>query len=280
MFVSKESTCFLGRTLELEGKGIALAITLDVGPRIISLKKPGGTNLMFEDTADAICKDCGGIYGKGAKWHIYGGHRMWLSPEDESTYYPDNQPVAYRLTDTGVIVTPPPWKVANVQPELEIRFLQTSGADIVMRMTNLADMPQKLCLWALTVLKSGAKMEAKLPAQDTGYLANRNLVLWPYTSLSDPRLKIKDDKVIVKSSVSATGPLKIGLFNADIETKYTYAGTTFIKQAKGKKGAYPDFFCNVESYTNHLIHEVETLSPILRIAPGKTLEHTERWILK
>lgn len=278
--VCKEGTCFLGRTLELEGNGIALAVTLDVGPRIISLKKPGGVNLMYEDTADAVRKDCSGVYGEGAVWHIYGGHRMWLSPEDESTYYPDNAPVAYRLTDNGAVFTPPAWEAAGVQPELEIRLLKKGGADVIMRMTNIAKKSRRLCLWALTVLKSGAKMEGKLPTEDTGYLSNRSIALWPYTRLTDPRLKIKDDKVVIKSSVSATGPLKIGYYNRDIEVKYTYAGTTFIKLAKGTRGEYPDFYCNVESYTSNLIHEVETLSPMVRVAPGKTLTHTERWLLK
>ncbi len=123
-------------------------------------------------------------------------------------------------------------------------------------------------------------MEGWLPTKNTGYLANRSIALWPYTSLKDPRLKIKDDRIIIKSSVSVASPLKVGYYNPDIETRYTYAGTTFVKQSKGTCGDYPDFYCNVESYTNHLIHEVETLSPMVRVGPGKTLEHTEFWMLK
>lgn len=279
MFTCKEGTCFLGRTLEMEGNGISLAITLDVGPRIISLKKHGGSNIMFEDTADAISKDCSAVYGEGKFWHIYGGHRIWMSPENESTYYPDNAPVAYYLTDNGAIFMPPPWQNKEVQPTLEIAFLAEGGADIIMGLTNLSDTVKDLCLWSLTVLKSGGLLEAYLPTNDTGYLANRNLVFWPYTDIKDERLTLSNDKIFIKSSVLATEPLKIGYHNPKIKTKYTLGDTVFIKTAQTPAGAYPDFYCNVETYTNNLIHEVETLSPIVAVEAGGTLRHTERWML-
>lgn len=279
MFTYKEASCFLGRALELKGKDIELAVTLDVGPRIISLRKPGGGSIMFEDTADAVNKDCSSVYGEGKVWHIYGGHRIWLSPESEATYYPDNEPVSYKITPDGCIFTPPAWEKAEVQPILQIRFMPEGGAEIAMGMTNLSDAARELCIWSLTVLKPGGVLEAGLPTKDTGYLPNRNIVLWPYTDIKDERLEIRNDKLIVKSSTSATKPLKVGYHNPDIVTKYTFGGTVFVKAAPGGEGAYPDFFCNVETYTSNLIHEVETLSPIVRVEAGKTLWHTERWEL-
>lgn len=276
MYKSRIGSCFLGRTLELETSDIALAVTLDVGPRIISLKKPNGSNIMFEDIDDAINKDCSAIYGKGKRWHIYGGHRIWLSPEDESTYYPDNFSVEYRLTDNGAIFTPPAWLEAGVQPILEVRFTD-GGADIVMGLTNITKLPKELCLWGLTVLKCGGVLEADLPNTKTGYLPNRNFVLWDYTDIKDERLTLHNDKLIVKSSVSATQPFKIGYYNPNINLKYTFGDTIFTKTARTAIGMHTDFFCNVETYTSNLIHEVETLSPIVKVNSKDTLWHIESW---
>ncbi|NLL56057.1 MAG: hypothetical protein GX242_02465 [Clostridiales bacterium] len=91
-------TLFLGRVITLDNGNIEFSVSLDVGPRIISFKKLNGFNIMFQDKQDQINKDCSKVYGKGSMWHIYGGHRLWLSPENLSTYFPDNEPVCYELT--------------------------------------------------------------------------------------------------------------------------------------------------------------------------------------
>ena len=279
MFTYRQGTSFLGRTLEITGNGITLAVTLDVGPRIISLKKSGGDNIMFEDTEDAICKDGSAVYGISKAWHIYGGHRIWLSPENEATYYPDNEPVAYTITNNGAVFTPPAWQKPEVQPVLEVRFLCEGGVDIVMGMINLSRHARPLCLWSLTAFKSGGLLEADLSKEDTGYLPNRNFVLWPYTDIKDERLTLSNQKLLIKSSQKVSKPLKVGYYNPSTYLKYTFGNTVFTKTAKATNSAYPDFCCNVETYTNHLIHEVETLSPIVTIDGGKTLWHTEHWDL-
>ena len=43
---------------------------------------------------------------------------------------------------------------------------------------------------------------------------------------------------------------------------------------------YPDFECNVESYTNNIMLEIETLSPLYELQPGETKTHVERWNLQ
>ena len=41
-------------------------------------------------------------YYESATWYIYGGHRLWLTPESSpETYYPDNDKVKYEITDTS-----------------------------------------------------------------------------------------------------------------------------------------------------------------------------------
>ena len=50
---------------------VELVIVTAIGPRILSLRLDGGTNLLFEDDTD---------FGVGA-WRLYGGHRFATAPE-------------------------------------------------------------------------------------------------------------------------------------------------------------------------------------------------------
>ena len=43
------------------------------------------------------------------------------------------------------------------------------------------------------------------------------------------------------------------------------------------KANYLDFGCNNEVYTDGDLMEIESLSPMVKLEPGKTLEHTEHW---
>ncbi|PYJ52637.1 MAG: hypothetical protein DME82_16060 [Verrucomicrobia bacterium] len=65
---------------------VELIVLADVGPRIISYRFIGGENQLHEVEADT------GQLGR-SDFRLYGGHRLWVSPELESTYFPDNVPV-------------------------------------------------------------------------------------------------------------------------------------------------------------------------------------------
>lgn len=277
----KKVSCFLGSAVAIDNGKTELVVTLDVGPRIISLRPVGGFNMMFEDVGDAINKDCSSVFGEGKKWHIYGGHRLWLSPEDLSTYYPDNDKVNYFIENESITFMPAQWEKIDVQPQLKIEFLPDNKVEITHSMTNLGS-ERKLCLWALTVLKSGGKMTFELSKKDTGLLANRNIVLWHYTSFSDKRLKITDDKIMLKSDIKVSEPCKIGAFNEHINATYELTEKdktqVFNKQARGYLSAsYPDFFCNFECYCNGLIHEIETLSNRVIVPSSGVIFHKEIW---
>src|SRR5688572_8385291 len=66
-----------------------LIITLDVGPRIIRYGLIGGPNELFESP-----KDMGKVGGE--EYRSYGGHRLWIGPEDSlKTLQPENEPVEH-----------------------------------------------------------------------------------------------------------------------------------------------------------------------------------------
>src|SRR5207248_6442527 len=101
--------------LRLSNGDAELIVTLDVGPRVISYRLPGGPNVM---------KNYDAMMGKAGEpeWQIRGGHRFWLAPEDLTrTYFPDNRPVKLESLGTEAArLTPPPEDEHGVQTGMEV----------------------------------------------------------------------------------------------------------------------------------------------------------------
>ena len=57
----------------------------EVGPRILFFGFHGKDNEFYENAEHA--GKCG-----GTEFRVYGGHRLWVSPEVDCTYFPDNLP--------------------------------------------------------------------------------------------------------------------------------------------------------------------------------------------
>src|SRR5438445_11432964 len=95
---------------------VELIVLADVGPRIIWYGFVGGDNILHEVAADA------GLSG-GSQFRLYGGHRLWVSPEVERTYFPDNRPVSFSEQGAVFRFMAPPEDFApgtNLQKELQI----------------------------------------------------------------------------------------------------------------------------------------------------------------
>ncbi len=275
--IFRESHCFLGKCLIIDTADVEMAITLDVGPRIISLHKKGGKNIFFNDLDDQTSKDVSGIFGVGERWHIYGGHRVWVAPEGEDTYIPDNGKVEYQINGNKVLFIPQPWAGRDIAVKLGIEVIESNLFKITMYAQNIASSPQTFALWHLTVCRNGGELDIVLPDNDTGYLPNRNIVLWSYSNLLDTRVQLTNTHLTVRGSVFATTPLKIGTFNPNIHCSFRLDDTVFIKEASSPKGLYPDMQCNIETYTNDLFHEIETLSPLESVPPNAEVSASEYW---
>ena len=102
--IGQENYKSYGKCISFKAKDIKLLVTIELGPRIIFYGKD--KNIMFEDLQDTTNK--GGEFfdtnlkGKGI-WHLYGGHRLWKSPEYMDTYYPDNSEVKVDYLDKNTV---------------------------------------------------------------------------------------------------------------------------------------------------------------------------------
>ncbi|GHV15024.1 hypothetical protein FACS1894219_11630 [Clostridia bacterium] len=260
---------------------IELIVTTDVGPRVIAANLPGKKNLMFNDEARDVVNDVSSAFGEGKKWYIYGGHRIWISPEHMPlTYYPDNDPVKVAVDGNKITFTPPEQKVNNVQHALTIELNETDAeAKLTHTVTNTGDKPLAGAIWTLTVLDKNGTEICPQPDDDTGLLGNRWLGLWPYSRMTDDRVHFFDKYLTLTQVPSRHEKFKFALNNTKGWVAYQNYGQLLVKRYKPNHtdGIYPDNGMSTEGFTNEHFIEAETLSELKTLKKGETLTHVENW---
>jgi hypothetical protein len=273
--------------LRIDNGTAELIVTLEVGPRILSYRLAGGTNV-FKEYADQM-----GGTGE-PEWMIRGGHRQWTGPEDHTrTYALDNGPVAYREVASGLLrFTPAPEAIYGLQKELDVRLASTgSRVTVVHRYTNIGSSPTELAPWGVSVMAPGGLEVIPLPPKrphpgspknarsPADYAANQLMAIWSYFDFQDPRWRF-GSKFITLRQDPTRGPTKLGLAHKLGSVGYLNAGTLFVKSFEYRPGQiYPDDGVNLETFTNEDMLEIETLGPLISLDPGESVEHTERWEL-
>lgn len=263
--------------LSLSDGNVELIITLDVGPRIIKFSMVDQPNI-FKEFPDLMGKT------GGDEWVNFGGHRLWHAPEImPRTYEPDNSPVRYDWADDTLTLYQDVEPNAKIEKTVKIKLDNTSRVTIEHILTNRNLWEIETAAWALTVLEAGGR--AILPQEPfvpfpEALLPARPLILWQYTNMADPRFEWQKDYIRIQQSSSAADPQKIGLRNSLGWGAYEINGTVFIKKTPlDPLGKYPDFGSNWEIYTDADMLELETLSPLTKIAPDHSISHTETWDL-
>ncbi len=265
--------------LRLETGALALEVTTGAGPRITSFasKKGKAGNLFWEMTdADEPGFDTG--------LRLRGGHRLWHAPEAyPRTYQADNETLALKPVKNGVALAQPVELATGIQKALKIELLGERCVRVTHALTNLGVWPVETACWALTMLRPGGYgVIPLLPKGDHAkgdFLPTYTLVPWSYTDLSHEVWDLHRDYVGIDVP-AAPGPQKLGLSNYPGWSAYWLGGTAFVKHAAVVAGAvYPDNGCAFETFTNGKMCELETLSPLVKLAPGESIQHVEHWTL-
>jgi hypothetical protein len=273
------------RNVVLSNPDLELVITLDVGPRVIRCGRPGGPNIFGELPGDRG--------GRGeSTWKLRGGHRFWTSPEDPiRTYLLDNGPVEHEPIPGGVRVTVPQDPIFGLEKILEVTMPGAgASARVAHRLVNRGRAPERVAIWALTVMSRGsvalvplapsgqhpAGLEGKTAAD---FAPSTTMALWPYFSFSDPRWTFGSRYLQLRHD-GALSSTKLGLWLARGWVACLDHGELFVKRFPARPGvSYPDGGCNFETYTDPDILELETLSPLVTLEPGQEIVHEERWEL-
>lgn len=264
--------------LRLVNDHLELIVTTEVGPRVLHLARPGGSNL-FKVWPDQLGKT------GGPEWRIYGGHRLWHAPEVRPrTYAPDNDPVQVDWDGRRLRLTAPVETGTGVQKELEFTLATNRpAATVIHRLYNRGPWEIELAPWALSVCQGpGRAIIPQEPAVSHAerLLPVRSMALWGYTDMQDPRYTWGARFVQMRCDPAQRASQKIGFLNTPGWAAYARDGEVFLKRfAFDPRARYADLGCNLEVYTSGDMLELETLGPLSRLAPGAGVAHTEHWYL-
>jgi hypothetical protein len=253
---------------------VELVVTTDVGPRIIRCGFVGGQNLFYE------CKDHLGRTGE--PWFMLrGGHRLWTAPERiPFTYALDNEPVEARLNDSGGITVV---QEGPLQKGMSITLSEDGRIEVLHTLKNNGKEPLDLAPWALTVMAQGGVGIMALPDRSPHYkemLPTNPLVMWAYTDFSDERWTFTKKYMLLRQDPESVDAQKAGLFCERSFSAFLLGTNLFAKWSQADPAAkYTDFGCSLEVFTNPDFLELETLGPLVQLAPGESTEHTEHWSL-
>jgi hypothetical protein len=266
--------------LRIEAGDVHLMVTTSVGPRVLALIGHDGANAFAElPDLQLPCPDSPPI-------HLRGGHRLWAAPEDPRvTYRPDDDPVAVELLEDGARLNTQVDAVAGTHREIGIRVLGPGRFAVEHGIVNHAAVPQRLAAWAITMLAPHGRAWLPTlagPFDPGGFQAQRNVVLWPYSSADDPRFVIGDQAIEVRSDrIPGHGldvPFKVGTSLRRGWVAHWRSGVLFVKRAGHDEAlAYADMGASAQVYSHPRFTELETLGPLATLAPGESVVHREDW---
>ena len=261
--------------IEISSGKFRVIVSTEIGPRVIGAFYGKSKNLFHVDPALAGTKA-----EKG--WVNYGGHRLWHAPETkERTYEPDNGEHKVTVIETeegGYEFLTPPNPVTGISKSLAVIPADEETFQVIHTIRNDGVWEVEAAAWALSVMAPGGVAVAPQNKNETALLPTSFYSLWPYTKMNDPRITWGEDFLMVRQDPKAKGPMKVGFNCQEGWLAYINQGIAFIKQFIYEDGeTYPDNGCSIEIYTNKNMLEAETLSPLMLLAPGDEITHTELW---
>ena len=267
----------LPNCLSLTNGHVEVILTTDVGPRVIGYRLLTGRNVLAEMS---------GTVG-ASEWQPWGGHRLWLAPEDKPfSYGLDNSPIRYEQQPSGTVVLD-----RGVEPETGIAktmevTLHPEGSRVTVRhrLRNHRDTPVDVAPWGITIVRGGGTTflpnEPFVP-HEARLQPVRPMAMWSYTDLSDPRWRLGPKYIRLSTDKSRRAPQKIGVGNRQGWAAYAVDGDLFIKRIAPFDDAtrYPDYGTTFQTYTAGDFMEVESLGALVTLQPGAVTEHVETWWL-
>ena len=261
-------------SISLKNESLWLEVACSIGPRILGLGFKNGPNLLAE------LPDFKTLRPDGKAYTFHGGHRLWRSPEDPILSYDlEDGPVDILPTENGIKIIKPANAESGIEKSIQVVLPdQNPKVIITHHLKNCGSHPVKCAPWAITQLRTGGMAILPMNDADTGFLPNRNLVLWPYTDLVNRNLQLGRHFILVNATMD--GPFKIGFSNPVGWLAYLLEDVLFVKYSSFEpRAVYPDFGCSSECYCNSQFLELETLGPLQEIQSGDSIQHMETWEL-
>lgn len=261
--------------LRIAGEGLSVTVSTGLGPRILGLAGPDGRNVLADLPEARISLP--GL----PDYRLLGGHRLWNTPEvPEVTYRPDDAPVTVTEIPGGLDLAGAPDPVQGVAKRIRVTIAD-GAVHLEHEIRNVGSAPLETAAWAITQVPPAG--EAWLPVTmgdlNGPWLPNRALVLWPYSAVGDPRLILGDDIVRVRGLAGAPGRVKIGTQRQRGWIAWRDGGTLLLVETAEEAGTFGDMGASLQCYSCGDFVELETLGPVVTLAPGASVTHRQRWRL-
>lgn len=267
------------RCLKISNGEAEVMVSLDFGPRVLSYALDGGENIFGWHPQASVTTQLG-------IWHPYGGHRLWLAPENMPlSYAPDNEPVDYLIANELSAEFTRPADAAGFEKQLRVDFAERgSSVSVEHMLTSRRPEPFEASAWALTIMRPGGEAiipnEPFVPYNSENLLPVRSMALWSYTDLTDPRWSFEKDAIRLRVDENFGHQQKFGVLNKQGWAGYEWQDLRFTKRFVTLNDAsYPDYNSNNEVYTAGDYVEIETLSPLKWLEKDDSLKYSETWEL-
>lgn len=238
--------------------GNVLIAGISAGPRILSFSCDGGENILYEDHTDF----------KVGNWRMYGGHRFTLAPENEDSYYPDNEPCEIRV-DNSMLHISAKRRLNGLALSMVISEAPGEGFYIDHILLNGGSNDWVGALWAITCIPRSHVV--------VGSCETKKINFWTGTDSSKWK--------------QAEGKMKVE--DGDFRGKAGWYSATPELNATGEQGAFTisspgistpelcvDNNSNVEIFVCANWTELETLSQKFLVTPGGSVSHRQHWQFK
>ncbi|MGH8912492.1 MAG: hypothetical protein ACRDVD_08270 [Acidimicrobiia bacterium] len=249
-----------------------VAAATGFGPRLLSLSHRDGPEMFVHLDDDVVIEHPG-----GSVYRLHGGHRLWAAPEVPSITYAPDEHACDVLAGADTISITAPTDGAGLAKQLVVSL---DGERLVVDhyLTNRRHEPLAIAPWGISQLRLGgiALLPVAPGATDDDLLADRSLVLWPYSNLGDPRLSLTEHAVMMETT---PGPrLKLGSGPNPGQLGYLFEGFLFTKQiTPATTGTYADRGAVGQVFVDEICCELESLGPLTTVGTGATITHTEVW---
>ena len=184
-----------GKCAEIKSGIFSIYVTVDFGPRVIAGFISNNTNNIFAELPIEPMENC------STEFRIYGGHRLWISPEVmPRTYAEDNKPVMINETSDGIEFIAETEKESGIQKIIIIKPIKDNSFKVSHKIINMNNWEIECAPWALSMMaQNGTAIIPQVRNESNNpFIADRTLNLWPYSSLKDERLILGDKYILLK----------------------------------------------------------------------------------
>jgi len=252
----------------IENDFLRLEYLTGVGPRIIGLYSKQADTELLAPSFDIHWPTPHGEY------YLYGGHRIWKAPEDSFYNCPEDNVTV--IEDANTITLRNNVDASGLQKEISF-YLDENRVLLTHQLIWHGADPIELAPWTITQVPLGGIAILPQPGIHEGSAPTRNLAMFPYASITDPRLELHDDLILVHGSADPKA-FKLGSYNPFGWIAYMLEKALFIKRFPVYDfHTLPDMGSNAEVYVRDAYLELETLGALTWLKPGEAARFEESW---